>query len=133
MQDYHQLKVWQRAMNYAVELYKFTAQLPGEERYNLTVQLRRAVVSVALNIAEGASSGTSAEFAHFLGYSYRSLKEVITGLELCQRLYPSLPPEALAALIDEGNQISRMTHSLMQKLSTAGNQHQSIGTEHPRW
>jgi four helix bundle protein len=133
MQDYHQLKVWQRAMNYAVDLYKFTAQLPSEERYNLTVQLRRAVVSVSLNIAEGSSSGTTAEFIHFLGYG--SLKEVITGLELCQRLYPSLPVESLAALIDEGNQISRMTHSLIQKLSASGGDrhNKSAEAERPRW
>jgi four helix bundle protein len=118
MQDYHQLKVWQRAMNYAAELYKFTAQLPSEERYNLTAQLRKAVVSVALNIAEGSGCATTAEFVHFLGYAYRSLKEVVTGLELCQRLYPSLPAQPLNTLIDEGNQISRMTHNLIQKLNT---------------
>jgi hypothetical protein len=69
MQDYHQLKVWQRAMNYAVEIYKFTSQLPGDERYNLTVQLRKAVVSVPLNIAKGAGSATPAEFSHFLSYA----------------------------------------------------------------
>jgi four helix bundle protein len=133
MQDYHQLKVWQRAMNYAVDLYRFTAQLPSEERYNLTVQLRRAVVSVSLNIAEGASSVTTAEFIHFLGYAYRSLKEVITGLELCQRLYPSLPGEALAKLIDEGNQISRMAHSLMQRLSASGDGGGTTGRQQSPW
>jgi four helix bundle protein len=117
MQDYHQLEIWQRAMAFAVELYKLTAQLPNEERYNLTVQLRKAAASVPLNIAEGSGCATSAEFVHFLSYAYRSLKEVITGLELCQRLYPSLPVKALATLIDEGNQISRMIHSFMERLN----------------
>jgi four helix bundle protein len=133
MQDHHQLKVWQRAMTYAVELYKFTAQLPADERYNLTVQLRRAVVSVALNIAEGAASATTAEFVHFLSYAYRSLKEVITGLELCQRLYPSLPAQALATLIDEENQISRMIHSFMQRLSASGERDKGTSTERLPW
>ena len=128
MQDYHQLKVWQRAMNYAVELYKFTAQLPSDERYNLTAQLRKAGVSVALNIAEGAGSATTAEFVHFLSYAYRSLKEIITGLELCARLYPSLPTQSLATLIDEGNQISRMLHSFMQRLSASGDRSRSTTT-----
>jgi four helix bundle protein len=132
MQDYHQLKVWQRAMTYAVELYRFTAQLPSDERFNLTVQLRRAVVCVSLNIAEGASSATTAEFSHFLSYAYRSLKEVITGLELCQRLYPSLSAESLAGLIDEGNQISRMTHSLMQRLSDGG-ERGATRAQQPPW
>jgi four helix bundle protein len=119
MQDYHQLKIWQRAMAYAVELYKLTAELPSEERYNLTVQLRKAVTSVPLNIAEGSGCATNAEFVHFLSYAYRSLKEVITGLELCQRLYPSLPAQSLAALIDEGNQISRMIHNFTERLNTS--------------
>ena len=118
MQDYHELEIWQRAMAYAVELYKLTAQLPSEERYNLAVQLRKAVVSVSLNIAEGSGCATSPEFVRFLSYAYRSLKEVVTGLELCQRLYPSLPPQPLTTLIDEGNQISRMIRSFMQRVNT---------------
>jgi len=43
---------------------------------------------------------------------------VITCLELCQRLYPTLPAQPVAVLIDEGNQISRMTHALIQRLGT---------------
>ena len=52
VQDYHELEIWQRAMTYAVEVYRFSSQLPDDERYNLTAQLRRAVTSVPLNIAE---------------------------------------------------------------------------------
>jgi four helix bundle protein len=118
MQDYHQLEIWQRAMAYAVEIYKLTTQLPSEERYNLSVQLRKAVASVPLNIAEGSGCATGPDFVRFLGYAYRSLKEVVTGLELCQRLYPSLPSQPLTLLIDEGNQISRMVRSFMQRVNT---------------
>jgi four helix bundle protein len=118
MQDYHQLDIWQRAMAYAVQIYKFTTQLPADERYGLTAQLHKAASSIPLNIAEGAGCTTDAEFARFVGYAYRSLKEVVTGLELCQRLYPSLPTDSVAACIDEGNQISRMTHSFMRRLGT---------------
>jgi len=121
MQDHHQLDVWQRAMSYTVEIYQFSALLPDSERYNLTTQLRRAATSVPLNIAEGAGCSSPGDFARFLGYAYRSLKEVITGLELCERLYPSLPPEAVAALIDEGGQISRMAHALIQRLGPNAN------------
>jgi four helix bundle protein len=122
MQDYHQLEIWQRAMTYTVDLYRFSAHLPDSERYNLTAQLRKAATSVPLNIAEGAGCGSGGEFIRFLGYAYRSLKEVVTCLELCQRLYPELPSQHLATLIDEGDQISRMTRSLMQRLGTAGSQ-----------
>lgn len=116
MQDYHQLEIWQRAMDYAVAIYRFAAQLPEAERYNLTSQLRKAATSVPLNIAEGAGCAGPVEFAKFLSYAYRSLKEIVTSLELCQRLYPGMSVEILANLVDEGNQIARMTHSLMNRL-----------------
>jgi four helix bundle protein len=103
-------------MDYTVSVYDFSAaQLPADERFNLVAQLRRAAVSVPLNIAEGAGCATNPEFARFLSYAYRSLKEVVTCLELCQRLHTSTV-SAAAPLIDEGNQISRMTYSLLQRL-----------------
>ena len=116
MQDYHQLDIWTRAMDYAVAVYKFAASLPEQEKYNLASQLRRAVTSAPLNIAEGCGAASSAEFSRFLGYAYRSLKEVVTALELCERLYPSLPPNRMRSLVDEGTQISKMTYALLQKV-----------------
>jgi four helix bundle protein len=115
MQDYHQLDIWNRAMDYTVRIYHFVAGLPVHEKFNLADQLRRAAVSVPLNIAEGASSTSNAEFGRFLSYAYRSLKEIITALELSHRLYPSSPVPI--SEIDEGNQISRMTYNLMQKVA----------------
>ena len=106
MQDYHQLDVWNRAMDYGVAVYDFAASLPEAEKYNLASQLRRAVASVPLNIAEGCGTASPTEFGRFLSYAYRSLKEVVTGLELCQRLYPLLRERTLS-LIDEGNQTSQ--------------------------
>jgi four helix bundle protein len=116
MQDYHQLDIWKRAMDYAVAVYKFAASLPEQEKYNLASQLRRAVTSGPLNIAEGCGAASNMEFGRFLGYAYRSLKEVVTALELCERLYPSLPSDRIQALVEEANQISRMTYGLMQKV-----------------
>jgi len=74
------------------------------------------VTSAPLNIAEGCGSASNTEFARFLSYAYRSLKEVVTALELCERLYPSLPRGRTQALINEGNQISRMTYNLIRKI-----------------
>jgi four helix bundle protein len=116
MQDYHQLDIWHRAMAYATDVYRFSARLPELERYNLSAQLRKAATSVPLNIAEGSGCLTDGDFARFLSYAYRSLKEILTCLELCQRLYPALPVQPVATLLDEGNQISRMTHALIQRL-----------------
>jgi len=101
MQDYHQLDIWNRAMDYAVAVYEFATALPEQEKYNLASQLRRAVAAAPLNIAEGCGAATNSEFARFLSYAYRSLKEVVTGLELCGRLYLALPQDRMEALIDE--------------------------------
>ena len=65
---------------------------------------------------EGCGAASNTEFSRFLGFAYRSLKEAITALELCQRLYPSLPQDRTHSLIDEGNQISKMIYALMQKV-----------------
>jgi four helix bundle protein len=116
MQDYHKLEIWRRAMDYAVQIYEFASRLPVDERFNLASQFRRAAVSVPLNIAEGCGCSTDAEFARFVGYGYRSLKEIVTCLELSERLH-SIPQNVSAPLIDEGNQIARMTHAFMQRLA----------------
>jgi four helix bundle protein len=107
-------------MAYAVQTCECTAPLPDTEWYNLAAQLRRAATSVPLNLAEGSGCTTDAEFARFVRCAYRSLKQVVTGVELCQRLYPSLSGPPATALIDEGNQISRMAHSFMQRLGASG-------------
>jgi len=117
MQDYHQLEVWNRGMDYAVKVYEFAATLPAEEKYNLALQLRKSATSVPMNIAEGCGSATNKEFGHFLSYAYRSLKEIVTAVELCQRLYPNLKPDQALVLIDHGTQISRMTYNLIQKVA----------------
>src|SRR5262245_43809850 len=119
MQDYHLLDIWQRSMDYAVRIYEFTGRLPADERYNLISQLRRAATSVPLNIAEGSGCATSGEFARFLSYAYRSLKELATCLELCRRLHPLHPESVVSTLVDEANEISRMTHALMQRVGQA--------------
>ena len=120
MQDYHRLDIWKRAMAFTVDIYRFSVDLPEMERYNLVTQLRRSATSVPLNIAEGSGCSSNPEFAQFLSYAYRSLKELITSLEICERLYPERGSAQLAGLIDEGNQISRMTWTFMQRLGARG-------------
>ena len=118
MQDYHKLEVWQRGMDYAVAIYRFSTRLPDTERYNLTRQIRRAATSIPLNIAEGSGCSTDVEFARFVTYAYRSIKEVMTALELCERLFGMTADPEIKRLLDEGDQIARMAHRLAETLSS---------------
>ena len=79
------LVAWQKGMDLALEVYRVTQNLPKEEMYGLTSQLRRAAVSVPSNIAEGAAGRTRQQFANFLSNAIGSLNEMDTQLELCLR------------------------------------------------
>ena len=68
------------AMDYGEEIYRISYCFPKEEKFNLTSQIRRAVDSIALNISEGAIGQSNQEFRKFIGYSIRSLAEVVTCL-----------------------------------------------------
>jgi len=99
-----------------VELvYAATKSFPKEEQYGLTNQVRRAVVSIPSNIAEGQARKGSAEFKNFLSIASGSRAEVETQLLIANKLgyiTKSDLDEALAL----SNEIKRMTHSLMSKL-----------------
>ena len=85
-QDFHDLTVWQRAIDLTVCIYKLTQRFPKEEMYGLVSQLRRASVSVASNIAEGRGRLNPAEFRQFLGIALGSTFEVQTQLIVARRL-----------------------------------------------
>jgi four helix bundle protein len=76
MQDFRDLKVWQRAHQLVLRLYKATATFPDAERFGLISQIRRAAVSIPANIAEGSRRGTDADFARFLRIAIGSASEV---------------------------------------------------------
>jgi len=80
------LKAWQVAMEIVQDVYKFTQQLPGEEKYGLVSQMRRSAISIPSNIAEGAARRSSKEFVQFLHIAQASLAELDTQIELCVRL-----------------------------------------------
>ena len=85
-QDYHELIVWQRAIELTVCIYKLTRSFPKEELYGLISQMRRASVSVASNIAEGRGRITPGEFRQFLGLAQGSTYELQTQLLVARKL-----------------------------------------------
>lgn len=72
---FQKLRVYKLALEYVDAIYGMSEGLPGRERYNLQNQLERAVISIALNIAEGSTGQTNAEQRRFLGHALRSYLE----------------------------------------------------------
>ena len=105
MHNFRDLKIWQRSMDFVVEVYKITKGFPSEEKYGLISQQRRSAVSIPSNISEGAGRGTNPQFKHFLEISMGSCNEIITQLELASRLQFISSEQQKEKLIDEATQI----------------------------
>jgi len=116
-QDFHNLTVWQRAIDLTVCIYKLTQRFPKEEMYGLVSQLRRASVSVASNIAEGRGRLNPAEFRQFLGVALGSTFEVQTQLVVARRLNMG-NEKAIDEAAALGDQVSKMLTAFIQKLSS---------------
>jgi four helix bundle protein len=86
VQNYRELVAWQKAMDLVEKVYRLTNDFPREELYGLTNQLRRAVVSIPSNIAQGQGRGGSNEFTRFLHIAHGSLPEVETQVLIAMRL-----------------------------------------------
>lgn len=81
------LIVWQKAMAFIEEVYRMTEAFPKEERFGLVAQLRRAAVSIASNIAEGAARRTWKEAIQAFYIARGSVSELDTQLEISHRLH----------------------------------------------
>lgn len=86
MHNFKELKVWQKAIDFALETYKISALFPAEERFGLTSQLRRSAVSIASNIAEGAGRNHDKEFSQYLAIATGSGYEAETQLIIANKL-----------------------------------------------
>jgi four helix bundle protein len=84
--SYEELVVWQKAMELVRLVYQATRRFPLDERFALTDQLRRAVVSIPSNIAEGNGRGSNKDYAHFLSIARGSLYETMTQLRIAKDL-----------------------------------------------
>jgi four helix bundle protein len=82
--DFENLLVYQKALEYVDFIYKLTTSFPAKESFILTDQIKRAAVSICLNMAEG-SGGSKAEFQRFLTISRRSARECIAATEIAYR------------------------------------------------
>ena len=115
---FRKLIVWQRAHQLVLQVYKFTEKFPKHEMFGLTSQIRRAMVSVPANIAEGYAAGGKGQFGRYLDIAQGSLAEVEYYLILAQDLTYLTQPQyeqAESVRAETGFLLHRLIESLGRK------------------
>ncbi|QQG38892.1 MAG: four helix bundle protein [Candidatus Woesearchaeota archaeon] len=113
--DFKTLEIWQKSYALALALYQTTEKFPSHELNNLTSQMRRAAISIPLNIAEGCSRQTKRSFMQFLSYSYGSIKELQVLIRFAKDLkYIKL--DEFVRLNNELDGLGMMTFKFMTKV-----------------
>jgi len=115
---FRKLIVWQRAHQLVLQVYKVTEKFPKHEMFGLTSQLRRAMVSVPANIAEGHAAGGKGQFGRYLDIAQGSLAEVEYYLILAQELTYITQPQyeqAESLRAETGFLLHRLIDSLGRK------------------
>jgi four helix bundle protein len=116
VKSYQDLMVWQKAIALADLVYAETKKFPKEELYGLTNQIRRAVVSIPANIAEGWGRDSTKNYVQFLKISRGSLYELETMMVISfNQNY--LDKQALTSCKNEINELGRMLNTLIKKLN----------------
>ncbi|MEA3279580.1 MAG: four helix bundle protein [Thermodesulfobacteriota bacterium] len=115
IENYKELKVWQKSYKLCLEIYRITAKFPKEERYGLTSQIRRSVVSIPSNIAEGYGRKTTPEYIRFLYIAYGSNCELETQILLSGDL-DYIKTGKLKILREGIGEVERMLKALIKSL-----------------
>jgi len=121
VQSYRQLIAWQKAMELVRLVYELTDKFPREERFGLTIQIRKAVVSVPSNIAEGQGRNSTKEFINHLSIAYGSLMETETQnliAEMRKYITSDESNSVLEKAAEVGRLVNGLTNSLVKKLSS---------------
>lgn len=117
MRDFRNLKVWAKAHRFTLDVYQITKYFPSHERFGLTLQLRRATVSIPSNIAEGCGRRGVKELTRFLSIAAGSASEAEYQLLLAHDLkyIQTKHYQYLNCLV---NEVKRMLIGLMKKISS---------------
>jgi four helix bundle protein len=115
VRSFRDLIVWQKSIQLATKTYLFTRDLPRDEIYGLSSQLRRSAVSVASNIAEGQGRLSTGEFRQFLGMARGSNFELQTQLEVAKALNMG-NRKALDDADAISHEVGKMIYAILEKL-----------------
>ncbi|MBI3301818.1 MAG: four helix bundle protein [Deltaproteobacteria bacterium] len=116
MKDFRELKVWEKAHQLTLAVYKVTVTFPRDEMYGLTSQIRRSCASIPANIAEGCGRGGDGELGRFLQIAMGSASELEYHLLLAHDL-GLLNQADYKHLAQEATEVKRMLTSFIQKLN----------------
>ncbi len=114
---FERLEVWQKAIEISLNIHNLTRNFPREELYILTSQIKRAADSIALNIAEGSTGQTNAEFSQFIGYALRSAIELVSCLYI-GRKRKLIKEDDFQEFYKEIESIVRMLQALRKSIRT---------------
>jgi four helix bundle protein len=117
MGDFKQLRAWRSAMDLVEAIYRESESFPTSERYGLQIQLRRAAVSVAANIAEGSAKDSDRDFARFLKIARGSAAELECLSLVCARL-GRLPQERTQTLLAAIESVAKQILALQRGLDS---------------
>src|SRR6202451_3129936 len=120
VQSYRDLIVWKKSMSLVLEIYRNTNAFPKTETYGLATQMRRAVVSIPSNIAEGQARLTTVEFKQSLGHARGSLMEVETYILLAQEL-SYLESDQSESLLARTAEVGKILNGLLNSLGRVTN------------
>lgn len=109
------LKIWSRALELCIDIYKATQDFPKQETYGLTSQMRRAAVSISSNISEGAGRHTNGQFIQFLSFATGSAYELQTQLHISNRLN-LIPNDEMSRLENSIDELLKMIYVFKQNL-----------------
>ena len=117
MFNFEKLDCWQHAIEFADLVYELTGAFPGDERFGLTNQMRRAAVSISSNIAEGSSHGSKIDYARFVEIATGSAFEVVSQAFIARRrgfLSEEKFSELYGAAERQGRMLSGLRNSLIR-------------------
>ena len=117
LKNYKELNVWKKSYQLSLSIYRITAMFPKEERYGLISQIRRSVVSIPSNIAEGYGRKTTADYIRFLYISYGSICELETQILLAGDL-DLIDSDELNSVTMDIAEVERMLKALIKSLET---------------
>lgn len=115
MHKVQDLKIWQKSIDLAKEVYTIVADLPNDERFGLTSQIKRSAISIASNIAEGAGRNSNKEFKYFLGIANGSSYELHTQLILTYEL-GLIDKERVHQILNLITEIQKMNYSFQKSI-----------------